>query len=162
MGVFTTLVRNPDVFAEFLGLGERLLYHSTLGERTRELLIMRVAWRCRARYVWSHHEVIGRSAGLSREDLMALAADGAADSDPLRGLMIRTADELVVEHRLSDPTWQELSAGYPTEKIIEICMLVGQYVMLAGTLNTLGVQIEAGYPTPDWPDPDRPSPNWEQ
>jgi alkylhydroperoxidase family enzyme len=150
LGIYTTLVRNPDLFAAFLPFGRRLLHQSTLDERVRELLIMRVAWRCRARYVWSHHEVIGRAAGLTDDDLTSLATSGADESDPVRRSMIRVADELVLDHRLSDPSWRELTAIYSAAQVIEICMLVGQYVLLAGTLNSLGVQIEAGYPVPDW------------
>jgi 4-carboxymuconolactone decarboxylase len=150
LGVFTTLVRSPDVFADYLPLGERLLYRSTLDPRVRELLIMRVAWQCRAPYIWSHHEVIGRSSGLTDEDLATLAAGTVPDGDPLRRLMIRVADDLVTAHRMSDAAWQDLAARYPTEQVIEICMLVGSYVMLAGTLNALGVQIEDGYPVPGW------------
>jgi 4-carboxymuconolactone decarboxylase len=149
-GVFTTLVRNPDVFADFLPLGERLLRLSTLDHRERELLIMRVAWRCDAPYEWSHHEVIGRAAGLTDDDLTALAADTVDDSDPGRAVLLRAADDLVRTHRLSDPAWSGLAGRYPTEQIIEICMLVGQYAMLAGALNSLGVQIEDGYPIPAW------------
>jgi alkylhydroperoxidase family enzyme len=148
LGVFTTLVRHPDLFADFLAFGRRLLELSTLDQRVRELLILRVAWRCRAPYIWSHHEVIGRSAGLTDDDLAALAGGTVEDGDPLRALMLGVADELVADHVLSDPTWHDLAVRYPTEQIIEICMLVGAYIMLAGTLNSLGVQIEDGYPVP--------------
>jgi 4-carboxymuconolactone decarboxylase len=151
LSVFTTLVRSPDVFADFLTFGQRLLEQSTLEPRIRELLILRVAWRCRAAYIWSHHQVIGGSAGLSDDDFAASARGTVGDADPLRALMVRLADELVIEHRLSDSTWRDLAARYPTEQIIEISMLVGAYAMLAGALNSLGVQIEEGYPVPDWP-----------
>jgi len=150
LGVYTTLVRNPDIFADFLPLGQRLLHRSTLDPRARELLIMRVAWLCRAPYVWSHHEVIGRSAGLTDDDLAALETRTVDNTDPLRAMLLRAADELVGDHRLSDPAWNDLTRRYPTEQLIEICMLVGQYAMLTGVLNTLGVQIEDGYPTPAW------------
>src|SRR3954453_22121184 len=63
VAVYTTLVRNADVFADFLTFGPRLLPHPPPDPRERELLIRRAAWRCRAPYIWSPHEVIGRSAG---------------------------------------------------------------------------------------------------
>jgi len=149
-GVYTTLVRNTDVFADLLPFGQRLLQKSTLDAPVRELLILRVAWRCHAPYVWSHHEVIGRSAGLTDDDITALATDTVADQDSLRALLSHAADELVADHRLSDPTWRDLADRYPTEQIIEICLLVGQYAMLAGALNSLGVALEDGFPAPAW------------
>ena len=148
--IFTTLVRNPDVFGDFVVFGQRLLNQSTLDPRVRELLIMRVAGRCRAPYIWGHHDVIGRAAGLTDDDLAALAKPIVEDGDPLRALLLRAADELVADHRLSDRIWGELAARYPTEQLIEICMLVGSYAMLAGTLNSLGVQLEEGVEPPDW------------
>src|SRR4051794_26665160 len=132
LGVYTTLVRSPDVFADFLTFGQRLLNLSTLDAGVRELFILRVAWRCRARYIWSHHEEIGRSAGLTDADLEALTRDTVEDDGTPRALALRVADELVVEHRLSDSTWRDLAARYPTDQVIEVCMLVGSYAMLAG------------------------------
>jgi 4-carboxymuconolactone decarboxylase len=143
-GVYTTLVRNTDLFADFLPFGTRLLGQSTLGTRVRELVILRVAWRCHAPYIWSHHEVIGRAAGLTDDDLAALT------TETTETLVLRAADELVADHRLSDPTWHAIAERYPTEQIIELCLLAGQYAMLAGTLNSLGVQLEDGFPPPDW------------
>ncbi|GAA0929624.1 carboxymuconolactone decarboxylase family protein [Virgisporangium aurantiacum] len=142
LNVYTTLVRNPDVFADFLPFGQRLLTRSTLDGRVRELLILRAAWRCGAGYIWSHHTRIGRSVGVTDADLEALARDTVEDGDAVRALTLRVADELVADHRLSDPTWRDLAARYPTEQVIEVCMLVGFYAMLAGTLNSLGVQVE--------------------
>jgi 4-carboxymuconolactone decarboxylase len=157
LGVFTTLVRHPDLFADFLPFGKRLLERSTLPPRHRELLIMRTAWRCRSPYEWTHHEVIGRKAGLTDDDFAALVVEtvetvDADDTsrDPVRPLLLRAADELLAEHILRDGTWQELSERYRVEQTIEICLLVGQYAMLAGALNSLGVQIEDGNPTPPW------------
>jgi 4-carboxymuconolactone decarboxylase len=153
LAVFTTLVRNADVFADFLTFGERLLNGSTLRTGVREQLILRVAWRCRAQYIWAHHEVIGRSAGLTDDDLDALTRDTVAPDDPDRSLPLRVADELVTAHRLSAPTWDDLTARYPTEQIIEICMLVGVYALLSGTVNSLGIQLESPVPPGDAPPP---------
>jgi 4-carboxymuconolactone decarboxylase len=150
LGVYTTLVRHPDLFADLLPFGQRLLEGSTLEPRVRELLILRTAWRCRAPYVWTHHEIAGRGAGLTGDDLVALGTGAVDPGDPLRAVLLRAADELVAAHRLSDPTWTGLAARFAPEQLIEICLLVGQYVMLAGTLNSLGVRVEPGYSPPSW------------
>jgi 4-carboxymuconolactone decarboxylase len=152
LSVYTTLVRHPDLFGDFLPFGRRLLRLSTLAPRERELLIMRTAFRCRAVYEWSHHDVIGRAAGLDDADLDLLSHDavGADGSDPTTLLLVRAADELLVDHALTDATWAQLAAVYTVPQVIEICMLVGEYAMLAGALNSTGVQIEDGYPIPLW------------
>jgi alkylhydroperoxidase family enzyme len=153
-GVYTTLVRHPDLFKDFLALGRRLLRLSSLEPRDREMLILRTAYRCRARYEWSHHDVIGRRAGLTDADLAVLSSDTVGpDVPPATALLIRAADELVGDHVLSDDTWAALSEAYSQNQVIEICMLVGEYGMLAGALNSLGVQIEDGFPIPTWDSP---------
>jgi alkylhydroperoxidase family enzyme len=139
--VYTTLVRNADVFADLLTLNRRLLQQSTLDPRVRELLIMRVAGRCKAPYVWSHHEVIGRAAGLTDDDLAALAAERAGGED---ALLLRAVDELVVDHTLGDATWRGLADRYPIEQVIEMCVLVGHYATVASVVNALGIQLEDG------------------
>ena len=150
-GVYTTLVRHPDLFADFMVLGRRLLRMSSLSPRDRELLIMRTAFRCRARYEWAHHDVIGRRAGLTDDDIARLGTDVLSDdTEAGTALLLRAADELVADHVLSDATWAGLTAAYTVPQVIEICMLVGEYTMLAGALNSLGVQIEPGFPAPDW------------
>jgi alkylhydroperoxidase family enzyme len=153
-GVYTTLVRHPDLFADFMVLGRRLLRQSSLEPRDREMLILRTAYRCRARYEWSHHDVLGRRAGLTDADLAVLSVVAVGpDVAPAAALLIRAADELVGDHVLSDDTWAALSEAYSQNQVIEICMLVGEYGMLAGTLNSLGVQIEPGFPIPTWDSP---------
>jgi alkylhydroperoxidase family enzyme len=124
---------------------------SSLSARERELLIMRTAYRCRARYEWAHHDVIGRRAGLTDDDIALLGTDvPPVDTDAGTALLLRAADELVADHVLGDATWAALAATYNVPQMIEICMLVGEYAMLAGTLNSLGVRIESGFPTPAW------------
>ena len=150
-GVYTTLVRHPDLFADFLPFGRRLLRMSSLSARERELLIMRTAYRCRARYEWAHHDVIGRRAGLTDDDIALLGTDvPPVDTDAGTALLLRAADELVADHVLSDATWAQLAATYTVPQMIEICMLVGEYAMLAGTLNSLGVRSNPASRTPAW------------
>ena len=57
--VFSTMIRNPEVFGAYLPLGTRLLAHSSLTAREREILILRTAYGIRADYEWGHHARIG-------------------------------------------------------------------------------------------------------
>jgi alkylhydroperoxidase family enzyme len=63
-------------------------------------------------------------------------------------LLVRATDELHAHRVLSDETWAELRGQLSDAELIELCMLVGHYEMLAMTLNSLGVQ-------PDPPPPGR-------
>ena len=57
--------------------------------------------------------------------------------------MLRAVDELGRDNVIADATWAQLRADYDERQLIELCMLAGHYVMLAGTLNSLGVQPDS-------------------
>ena len=59
---------------------------------------------------------------------------------------VGAADELIVEHCLSDSTWSALAESYSPEQLLELTMLAGQYAMLAGLLRSAGVQTEVPLP----------------
>jgi 4-carboxymuconolactone decarboxylase len=46
-------------------------------------------------------------------------------------------------------TWDGLSATYDEAQLLEAVLLVGFYRMLAGLVNTIGVEREPG--VPGWP-----------
>ena len=145
--IFTTLVRHPKLFRRWLGFSGRLLMRSGLTPRDRELVILRVAWRCQAEYEWGQHVPIARQAGLDDEEIRRVAAGPEAEgwTDDERTLL-RAVDELHDDHRIGDTTWSALAARYGTEELIELPMLAGHYALLAGTLNSLGVPLDAGLP----------------
>src|SRR5882724_10213426 len=94
LNIFTTLVRNPSLFKEFLRFAGRLLFRSVLPADVREVLILRTAYRCGAHYEWVHHVEIGGRVGLTDEVIAALGMDdpGALDDDT--ALLARAADQL--------------------------------------------------------------------
>ncbi len=128
--VFTTLARHPALFEDFLLLGGRLLHRSALSGREREILILRTAFGCRADYEWAQHHRIATALGMEPEVIAALG-HSEPELAPDDALLART-------ERFSEV------------QLIELCMLVGSYTMLAGTLNSMQVQPEPGLATPPW------------
>jgi alkylhydroperoxidase family enzyme len=62
--------------------------------------------------------------------------------------LVRAADELRRDSCLSDATWAALRERLSTEQVLDLIFTVGQYAMLAGALNSLGVQLDEGLPVP--------------
>ena len=79
LNIFATLANNPRVFRRFNQLGGTLLFRSSVPDREREIVILRVGWNARAVYEFGQHTVIGKRAGLSDEEIAALAADAVLD-----------------------------------------------------------------------------------
>jgi alkylhydroperoxidase family enzyme len=143
LNIMTTLARHPRLFRPWLLFAGMLMPRGSLPRRDTELLILRVAHNCGSEYEWGHHERIGRSAGLTAEQIARVRAGSAAEGWTERqSLLLRAADELHERRMISDELWAPLRAELSDVELIELCMLVGHYEMLAMTLNSLGVQPE--------------------
>jgi alkylhydroperoxidase family enzyme len=142
--IFSTLVRHPGLFRRWLPFGGKLLGGGKLPPRDRELLILRTGWLCRAEYEWAQHREISKSIGITDEEIARVREGPAAGWDPFEGTLLKAADELHADARISDGTWAALAARYDEKQLIEVPMLVGHYHMVAFTLNTLGVPLEPG------------------
>jgi 4-carboxymuconolactone decarboxylase len=140
--LFSTVARHPALYRSWFPFCIQLLTQSVFPARERELLIIRTASLCGSAYELEHHLRRGAEVGLSDRDLAALTGGGSQDWTPRERLLVTAADELHAQHLISDATWRGLSASLSTEQLVELPMLVGHYILLAGTLRSLGVPLE--------------------
>jgi AhpD family alkylhydroperoxidase len=138
--LLSTLVRHPKLTRAFLGFSGYLLYGSTLPERVREQVILRVAHRRGCAYEWEHHVKIGKKAGLSDADIAA-AQSGDASGEFDRAVL-GAVDELDEKSNLSDHTWAILSQRLDERQRMDLIVTIGGYTALAMALNTFGVEVE--------------------
>lgn len=149
--VFTTLARHRGLFRPWLRFAGSLMPGGLLPRADSELLILRVSHNCDCPYEWHHHERLGRQAGLSAEDVERVRRGPQAEGwSPRHAALLRAADELHDGRTISDELWDDLRGlGLDDRELVELCMLVGHYEMLAMTLNALRVQpdtLRAGPP----------------
>jgi alkylhydroperoxidase family enzyme len=139
--IFTTLARHRRLFRRWLLFASALMPRGTLPRADTELVILRVAHNSDSEYEWRHHERLGAAAGLAPEEIERVRqGPQAAGWSHRQQLLLRAADELHAERTVSDSLWAELRPLYSDAELIELCMLVGHYEMLAMTLNALRVQ----------------------
>ena len=67
--VLATMLHHPALAASFNRFGNVLLTEPAIGHRGRELMLLRVAWRTRARYEWVHHVRLAKTYGLGAHDV---------------------------------------------------------------------------------------------
>src|SRR5438270_13022494 len=139
--LFATLARHRRLFRTWLRFAGTLMPGGALPRADTELVILRVAYNSGCEYEWRHHERLARTAGLERADVeRARSGPDAAGWSSRQALLLRATDELHSERELSDGLWEELRAQLSEVELIELCMLVGHYEMLAMTIASLGVQ----------------------
>ncbi len=116
---------------------------SILDPAVRELAVLRVAWRTRSDYVWYQHIRIGSHAGLTTEQLHAVAA--GPDSEvwtPVERAIVAAADEIVDSARIGDGTWRVLAGHLDEAQLLELCFLIGSYFCLASVINSSGLPAD--------------------
>lgn len=126
-------------------LGARLLANGRLPVRIRELVILRVALSTECAYEWGNHVPGAFAGGATADEIHALTEESATwtvGDDAL----LRAADELCATDCVSDGTWASLQDALDDGQIIELLFVIGYYRMMAGFLNSAGVQVEAGRP----------------
>lgn len=143
--IFTTLGRHRGLFRRWLWFAGGLMPGGKLPRAETELAILRVAHNTGCEYEWSHHERLGRRAGLGAAEIARVREGAAAPGwAPRQAMLLEAADALHTDGVIGDELWGRLSAEWSEVELIELCLLVGHYEMLAMTLNSLRVE-------PDFP-----------
>ncbi len=140
--LFTTLARHRRLFRAWLRFGGALMPRGKLRRVDTELVILRVAHNTRAEYERRHHERLGRESGLSDEQIAAIDRDDVSEAtwSERQRLLLKATDEMHLMRDVSDELWADLRGEFSDEELIELCMLVGHYEMLAMTIASLRIQ----------------------
>ena len=147
LNLYSTLAHHPILFRPRAVQSAYIRTGSTLSDRAREILILRIGWLCGSEYEWSQHVRAARRVGMDDEDIRRIAIGTDADDwDPLGQLLVRAADELHADDGLSDATWALLSEHYSVSELIDVVITVGGYRMVSIALNSIGTQLESGRP----------------
>jgi AhpD family alkylhydroperoxidase len=139
--LFTTLARQRGLFRAWLWFSGRLMPGGRLTRMDTECVILRVAQLRSCGYERDHHVRIGRRVGITPALLAAIEqGPDAAGLTPRQAALLAAVDDLVQQGNVSDPRWRALSPHLDAAQLVELCLLVGQYQMLATTIATLGIE----------------------
>lgn len=121
-------------------LGGAVRYERTLSARANEIAILLVAHHHRSPFELHAHTLAGRAAGLSAEDLDALAAGQppALTTDEERTVYAVTRRLLAVS-TLDDDEYAQAVSVLGTGGLLELTTIIGWYAMLAIQLSVFGL-----------------------
>jgi 4-carboxymuconolactone decarboxylase len=145
INLFSMLANAPAMMAPALGLGRAILTAGELDPVLRELAILATAQRTGTEYEWVQHEAIGRRAGVSDDQLAALAAGectgpafDARESLALQ-LVAGVLDSGTPEAELVTRADAELGRA----ELLELLLVAGYYAMLGGLMRTVRLDVDA-------------------
>jgi alkylhydroperoxidase family enzyme len=141
--ILGTLAHHPELARAFLTLNGHLLMATTLTERQRELLVLRVAAASKSSYEWAQHLFLARDVGLSDDEIawIAWGADAPMWS-VLDATLLRAVDELVEDGRISATTLPVLQDHLDVQQILDLIYTVGCYLSLAWMMRSLDIDLD--------------------
>lgn len=145
--VNTTLANHPKLQESWLPFGRYIFGESSLPPRERELLVLRIGWLCQSEYEFGQHTVLGKSAGLTDEEIKRITEGPKAPAwDPFDAALLRAVDELHADAFITDATWNALAKRYNKQQLMDVVATVGMYNLVSMFLNSFGVQLDEGVP----------------
>ena len=149
LNIFKTLANHSALARRWMVFANHILGKSTLPEKERELVILRIGYLCQAGYEWGQHVEIARRAGMTDEEILySKSGPQTPGLSPLHRLLLAATDELHGDAHVSDATWQGLSEHLNQQQLMDLVFTVGQYNLVSMALNSFGVQLDQG--VPDW------------
>jgi alkylhydroperoxidase family enzyme len=141
-----TFARHPELTKAIFEFSRKVQATAGISKELREIVISRVAWIYQAGYEWGHHHRYMRDLGMGDAHVEGIKTgpDAAIWSDRERAAL-RAVDETILTREMTDATWAALNAHLTEKEIIDVLVLAGQYIMLAGVFNAVGLQLEAEY-----------------
>lgn len=143
LNILGTLAQHPELTTAYHTFNGHILFATTLTLRQRELLVLRVAALRDAEYEWAQHVVLAGDVGIADEEVERVAAGPDADGwEPFEAALLRAADELVADARITDDTWAVLAEELDHRQLMDVIFTVGAYDALAMFMRSTGMELD--------------------
>lgn len=145
LNIFRMIANADTALRPFLRYGNTLLAHLALDPLVRELAILQVSRLTpHAEYEWVQHVPIAKAVGARDEQIAALERDqpDADCFDTTQLATLRFTTEVVRDARASDETFAALAELLSPREIVELLLVIGQYMGLARVMATLEIELD--------------------
>lgn len=135
------MAKHPSFFRRQAEMGQAL-FTGRISPRERELAVLRISWLSGAAFEWGEHVEIAKRCAISAEEIERLTQGSSASGwNEHDAAILRGVEELLADFAVSDATWEVLARSWDEQQLIELPMMVGQYLTTAFLLNSLKVQL---------------------
>lgn len=142
LNVTRMMSHSPALMTVYSKMGSHLLLKGALDPVLREAVILRVGQLCASDYEWHQHVSVARAIGMPEEMLTAIEAQRFDDLSGTIRLAVRVAEEIYHDHAVSPDTFVAVRAAFDEAQIVELMILPGFYIMTAGYLRSLDIEVE--------------------
>jgi alkylhydroperoxidase family enzyme len=146
LNVYRTLANAEKVFTGWMIAGRDTLTSPVLGPRLRELVILRTGHLMGSAYEIGQHTGVAENAGISAEQIAALAPTGDLDGagfDDIEIAVLLLTTELLVTKRVNAELFGKVRGVLGDEATVEVLMVIHRWAGLALMLNALDVDLDS-------------------
>jgi 4-carboxymuconolactone decarboxylase len=145
IAVLRTFARHPALARARRPRSAFISGKSPLTPHDRETLILRIGWDCQAEYEWAKHVgSVGHARDHGIDPELVAAGPTAPRVSNHDALLMRVADDLHQDSRVSDAIWIALLEQYGLAGAMSAIYTASAYRSTSMSLNAYGVQLEAG------------------
>jgi 4-carboxymuconolactone decarboxylase len=146
LAIFGTVANAQGTFLNWLRFGRDCLDGDLFDPTLRELAILRVARLTPgAEYEWAQHVQILLAVGGSHAQVAALESE-EIEAEALGEdgrLVVRFTTQVVLNAAPDEATFNSMSTRFTTAEIVQLLLVIGQYMMLARITATSGLEVDA-------------------
>jgi len=144
LNVVKMFAGTDDIHPALIGMVRAVFGTSGIDDRHREVIILRAATVLHAPYEWQANEQMGRNAGLTEDEIAAIAVDGPVQGlAPELELLCRAADEMYSSSAtLTDATLSEMMETYGVSLTRKYIATIAWFSLLSLFLNATRVPLE--------------------
>jgi uncharacterized peroxidase-related enzyme len=144
--IFRALANAPVLLDAFLSYANTLRIGSELSPKLRELAILAVGHVTGSEYEIAHHQSHGRKAGISQEQLAAVAEFETSDLfDDVERAVMRLAKESTTNVAVSQSCWKAAAAHLGDRQMVELAMTIAWYNSGVRIMGMLDIELEQSY-----------------
>lgn len=146
LAVFRLVANAQGTFVDWLRFGQDCLDGRLFDSLLRELAILRVARLTPgADYEWAQHVPILLAVGGTSAQIAALESDDIeAEALGEDGrLVVRFTTQVVLNATPDEDTFNSMSARFTPAEIVQLLLVIGQYMMLARVMATAQLEVDA-------------------
>ena len=141
-GPFNALLLSPVLGRALQGVGAAVRYQTELSDREREIAILLVAAHWHSAFEQHAHESVGRSIGLTDDELATLRRSELPYLADEHERLCAEATLALLAGDLSDDEWEGIAVPLGNDTVFELTTLVGYYATLALQLRVFRVTTE--------------------
>jgi AhpD family alkylhydroperoxidase len=144
--IFRSLANAPVLLDAFLSYANAMRESSLLSPKLRELAILSVGHATGSEYEIAHHQSHGRKAGLTDEQLAAVAdGDSTELFNDVERAVIALARESTIHVNVSDASWAAAAKHLDDQQMVELTLTIAWYNSGVRVMGLLGIELEDSY-----------------